>query len=115
MRLLEFKRESRQTLWLTLGLWAITYPIFLLPSLAGPDALPVWRAALLGGCVALGLALSPALLLLVRRSEGLRPGRRVVLIGAGVLAVAAVVSLADAWFFQLAYARWKPEQPPVEL
>jgi sensor histidine kinase YesM len=109
------KRRNREALWLTLAMWGITYPVFLLPSLAGHSSLAPWKAGAFALAVLLGVIASPPLYLLVRRTETVRARPRVLVLGAAVLVASVLVSLADALIFIRGYQLFEPahEIPPL--
>ena len=103
------RRGDREALWLTLALWGVTYPVFLLPSLVGRTPLPAWKAGAFAVCVLVGLLASPPLYLLIRQTRGLGLRLRAWLIAAGVVVVAGLVSLADGLIFMASYPLFAPE------
>jgi signal transduction histidine kinase len=90
------ERPRREALWLAVAIWGLTYPLFLVPSLAidhpGKDSLPL----AFGLDVLVGLALTAPLYLAIRRSFHLPPRSGLALAVAAVLAITALESVADA-------------------
>ena len=110
-----FDRSAREAAVLTLGLWAVTYPLFLLPTWAARGHVEPWVAGVLGACVLTGLAFSPLLYGLVRWSERLPLPVRVLVVGTGVVAVSWIVSRADASMLAWGRARFRPEGEQMNL
>ena len=109
------RRGDREALWLTLALWAITYPVFLLPSLAGHAAMPGWKAGAFALCVLLGLLGSPPLYLLIRQTGGWNLRLRAALVASGVIVIAALVSFGDTLVFTAGQRIYAPEAAPYGL
>ncbi|MBE7247834.1 MAG: histidine kinase [Actinomycetospora chiangmaiensis] len=87
---------TRQSLWLTLGLWGFTYLTFLMPSFADHGSMAWYGYPIIAAAVAVGLLLSAPLylLLLVSRRWPLAPRVAVVAVAAAV--AAGVHSVLDA-------------------
>jgi signal transduction histidine kinase len=114
-RLLTFDRSAREATWLTLGLWGVTFPLFLLPTWLERGEVAAWIVGVLGACVLVGLAFSPLLYLLVRWSERLRLPPRALAVVTGAVVVAWLVSQADAYMLAWGRARFRPEGPQMNL
>ncbi|HEX8233382.1 MAG TPA: histidine kinase [Caulobacteraceae bacterium] len=95
----KWKRGDREALLMSLGLWAVAYLLFLLPTVAEYGSVALWRAQLLMLCIMVALPLSLPVYLAVRAVQELPRWRQALVIAAAVAFATIATSLADSWFF----------------
>jgi sensor histidine kinase YesM len=87
---------ARQAAKLTLGVWAFTFVLFLLPGLAANGRVPDFIVGYILLDIAVGILLSALLYVVAASVAEARLGRRVLVVSTGVCIAAAIFSLFDS-------------------
>jgi sensor histidine kinase YesM len=87
---------ARQAAKLTLGVWAFTFVLFLLPGLAANGRVPDFIVGYILLDIAVGILLSALLYVVAASVAEARLGRRVLVVSTGVCTAAAIFSLFDS-------------------
>jgi signal transduction histidine kinase len=90
------REGSWQAIWLTLGLWALTYVVFLVPSLAANGHIAWYGFPIVAAAVSVGLLLSIPLYFLMRSMRTFWLPGRILIAGAAAAAAAGAHALLDA-------------------
>ena len=88
---------ARQAAKLTLGVWAFTFLLFLMPQLIANGRLPSFYVGFVAVLIAIGIALSALLYWAAAKLQDAPNGWKVAGVGGAVCAVALAFSLIDAW------------------
>ena len=110
MSRLLYRRGTREAALLTLGLWVFGFVIYVLPSVLIDFDVPLYGFAVFGWMALSGLLLSACLYPLVRLSDALEFRRRVLLIGASVVAVALLHASLEAVIWDRWMGLFAPEK-----
>jgi hypothetical protein len=103
-------RGAREAALLTLGLWSLGFVIYVMPSFLIDYDVPLYGFAVFAWMALSGLALSASLYPLVRLSDALPFRRRVLLIGASVVAVALLHAVLEAVIWDKWMGHFAPDK-----
>jgi len=87
---------ARQAAKLTLGVWAFTFVLFLMPGLVSTGRIPNFVLAYIAMDIVVGIMLSALLYLTAARVAEARLGRKVLVVSVGVCTAALIFSLFDS-------------------
>lgn len=87
---------ARQAAKLTLGIWAFTFILFLLPGLAANGRLPTFALGFMAADILLGIVLSAILYLVAEQVAEAPLAKKVLVVAAGVCICAFVFSAFDS-------------------
>lgn len=88
---------ARQAAKLTLGVWAFTFVLFLMPQLIANGTMPGFVVGFVAALIVIGIGLSAALYWVAAKLQDAPSGWKVSGVAGAVCAVALAFSLIDAW------------------
>jgi len=88
---------ARQAAKLTLGVWAFTFILFLMPNLIADGRIPHFALAYIMADIFLGIVLSIFLYMAAERVAEASLPRRILVVATGVCVAALLFSLFDSW------------------
>jgi sensor histidine kinase YesM len=99
MKALTFARPeiARQAAKLTLGIWAFTFVLFLMPGLAAEGHVPKFVVGAILADIVVGIILSVLLYMAAERVAEASLSRKIVVVSTGVCVAAFLFSLFDSW------------------